>query len=195
MGCALLANSFNPSVGPVLGGVDVVSYFSLPAQTPQTNDKPLMGTQFSSKYGTYTFLFYSKTNKAKFDASPEKYIPMYGGYCSKSMACEYKEADPLNPLSVGGFVWDANCLGATASRDCWAIINGKLHLFFDNAARKIFFSDIPSCLTLANNRWSYFNLIWNINEDENTGNLISFSKNSPVFSVFSFPVQKETFVN
>jgi len=42
-------------------------------------------------------LFYSKENREKFEASPEAFVPQYGGFCAIAMS-EGAEANP-NPKS------------------------------------------------------------------------------------------------
>jgi hypothetical protein len=80
------------------------------------------------------------------------------------MATEFIKPDPCWPITEGDFAWAPNCMGASPSRDCWAIINGKLYLFFNNAARKVVFSELQNCIISADNRWRYFNMIWKNNK-------------------------------
>jgi len=70
-------------------GYDVVSFF---------NGNPQKGNQnFTANYDSGEFLFASKENKEKFEASPEAFAPQYGGYCAIAMS-EGAEANP-NPKS------------------------------------------------------------------------------------------------
>lgn len=79
---------------------DVVSFF---------NGKPKKGhKEYTTDYGGGKFLFSSLENKELFEASPEKYIPQYGGFCAIAMS-EDKEVDP-NPKS-------------------WEVRDGRLYFF------------------------------------------------------------------
>lgn len=81
-------------------GYDVVSFF---------NNKPKHGSEnFNASYNGGKFLFSSKENKAKFEASPESFAPQYGGFCAIAMS-EDKEVIP-NPKS-------------------WEVRDGKLFFF------------------------------------------------------------------
>eukprot|EP00054_Salpingoeca_dolichothecata_P032043 m.265433 g.265433 ORF g.265433 m.265433 type:complete len:79 (-) comp29009_c0_seq1:441-677(-) len=58
---------------PVLGGYDVVAYF--------TASQPTKGSSnYTASYRNYTFQFASSTNANIFKANPSKYAPAYGGY-------------------------------------------------------------------------------------------------------------------
>jgi len=79
---------------------DVVSFF---------NGSPKKGSQnFTANYNSGKFLFSSKENKEKFEASPEAFTPQYGGFCAIAMS-EGKEVNP-NPKS-------------------WEVRDGKLYFF------------------------------------------------------------------
>lgn len=70
-------------------GYDVVSFF---------NGSPKKGNEnFSANYNGGKFLFSSKENSARFEASPEAFSPQYGGFCAIAMS-EGAEANP-NPKS------------------------------------------------------------------------------------------------
>ena len=82
---------------PVLGGYDMVAYFSLP-NTPPGASSPsgVLGSALHSlnistvdisggaaqprPLGQYEFWFASAANKATFAADPWKYAPKYGGF-------------------------------------------------------------------------------------------------------------------
>ena len=75
--------------GCMLLGNDVVAMFTMP-------DKTLMGDQkFESVYQGAKYWFVSAENKALFDADPEKYAPLYGGFCAVAVS----EGD-LRPVQV-----------------------------------------------------------------------------------------------
>ncbi len=72
-----------------LSGFDAVAYFDGQAIAGD----PL----FNSVYDNSMYLFSSEPNKQKFDANPQQYIPLYGGYCATA-ASEGKlfGVDPTN---------------------------------------------------------------------------------------------------
>ena len=76
---------------PVLGGYDMVAYFSLPNTAPSSHG--VLGSQAHSvnistvdvagtakSLGSYEFWFSSAANAAKFAADPWKFAPKYGGF-------------------------------------------------------------------------------------------------------------------
>ena len=85
-----------------LSGYDPVGYL--------TQNKALKGRkEISSRYHGATYFFATDENKKLFIASPEKYLPTYGGWCATAMAKGEKvEIDPTN----------------------FKVTNGRLFLFF-----------------------------------------------------------------
>ncbi len=62
--------------GCMLRGYDVVAMFTMP-------DKTLKGdAKFETKFQGAKYWFISAENKSTFDAAPEKYAPLYGGFCA-----------------------------------------------------------------------------------------------------------------
>lgn len=136
-GCASM-NAQNPGAGfsPVnaqpidggrlmLGGYDVVSYF--------TEGKHQRGdAAHRSTYMDITFQFVSAANKSRFDRSPEKFLPQYGGYCANGI--------------VYGIPWGGN-------GDTWKMIDGKLYIFGGSGSRDAFMLDPKANIALANKYW------------------------------------------
>jgi YHS domain-containing protein len=86
------------------GGYDLVSY--------RTGEKPLPGNgNHLSEVDGVIYLFVSDENKKAFDKNPEKYLPVYGGYCAYGVAVGKK------------FVGDPHV---------WKIVDGRLYLNLDN---------------------------------------------------------------
>jgi len=84
-------------------GYDVVSYFSA---------KPQEGSaKFIVKYQGINYYFLNAQNKAKFQQTPSKYLPQYGGYCAFAMG-DYGEKVEVNPKT-------------------YKIVNAKLYLFYN----------------------------------------------------------------
>ena len=88
---------------PGISGYDPVAYF--------TDGKPVKGSGYHvAEYKGVTYVFASKDHKTTFEASPEKYVPAYGGYCAYGVAVGKK------------FVSDP---------EAWKIVQGKLYLNLD----------------------------------------------------------------
>jgi hypothetical protein len=110
----------------MLFGHDVVSYF--------TDGRHQLGSPaIKSVHKGVTFRFASAEHKKLFDASPDKYIPQFGGYCANGI--------------VYGIPWggDANT---------WTMIDGKLYIFGGAGSRDAFLLDPKANLALANKYWN-----------------------------------------
>ena len=110
----------------MLFGHDVVSYF--------TDGRHQLGNAaIKSVHKGVTFRFASAEHKKLFDASPDKYIPQFGGYCANGI--------------VYGIPWggDANT---------WTMIDGKLYIFGGSGSRDAFLLDPKANLALANKYWT-----------------------------------------
>jgi YHS domain-containing protein len=109
----------------MLKGHDVVNYF--------TQSKHALGSpQIKSVYKGVTFQFASEGNKKLFDASPEKYLPEYGGYCANGI--------------VYGIPWGGDA-------DTWVMVDGKLYIFGGAGSRDAFMLDVPNNRLLAEKYW------------------------------------------
>jgi YHS domain-containing protein len=109
----------------ILFGHDVVSYF--------TDGRHQMGSPaHKSVHKGVTFRFASAAHKALFDASPEKYIPQFGGYCANGI--------------VYGIPWGGDA-------DTWRIIDGKLYIFGGAGSRDAFLLDPARNAALAHKYW------------------------------------------
>ena len=110
----------------MLFGADVVSYF--------TDRKDAKGSPaIKTVYKGVTFRFSKAEHKAMFDASPEKYIPQFGGYCTNGI--------------VYGIPW-----GGDANN--WEMIDGKLYMFGGKGSHDAFMLDVPRNMALANKYWN-----------------------------------------
>lgn len=87
--------SLNTSANVVLRGYDVVAYFDGAARP---GDPAL-----SAMYQDSRFYFATPENRDRFLASPDRYLPMYGGFCATAMS-EGKvfDVDPTNFQVVDG---------------------------------------------------------------------------------------------
>jgi YHS domain-containing protein len=69
----------NTEHGWAIKSYDPVAYF--------TTGKPTPGVpQFTAAYKGATYRFASAENRARFIATPEKFVPQYGGYCAYAIA-------------------------------------------------------------------------------------------------------------
>jgi YHS domain-containing protein len=100
---AVRKTNFNVKKQVALEGYDPVSYFS---NKPEEGDEKI---RISHKGIIYQFA--SQANLAKFNASPDRYEPAYGGWCAYAMGAtgEKVKIDP----------------------ETFKIINGKLYLFYN----------------------------------------------------------------
>ncbi len=86
-----------------LNGYDPISYFSY---QPKQG-----GKEFVALYEGLIYRFTTKKNKELFLSDPEKYEPMYGGWCAYAMGNTGEKVD-INPIT-------------------YKIIDGKLYLFYN----------------------------------------------------------------
>ena len=80
----------DPETGVAMEGFDPVGYF--------TEGKAMKGdAQFTAEYQGATFQFASAEHRDLFLATPEKYIPAFGGYCTQTLAAgALTPASPVN---------------------------------------------------------------------------------------------------
>jgi YHS domain-containing protein len=110
----------------MLNGADVVAYFTM--------GKFVQGTpQHRSSFEEVTFHFANAEHKAKFDATPQKFLPQFGGFCANGIAYA---------IPWGG---DA---------DRFAIIDGKLYIFGGQGSKDAFDLDVAGNLKLAEKYWA-----------------------------------------
>jgi YHS domain-containing protein len=108
------------------GGYDVTSYFTGKG-TPQKGDKA-----FAVTYNGATYHFANKANADTFKATPAKFAPQYGGYCSWAMASGYKA--PGDPAY-------------------YKVVGGKLYLNYDKSVQDKWNKDIAGFIKQANGEW------------------------------------------
>ncbi|CAN0007944.1 unnamed protein product [Ascophyllum nodosum] len=122
---------------PVLAGVDVVAFFSLPpGATPVVGSENRMAL-----FGDYRFYFSSIENLRLFENEPLKFIPAWGGFCSYGIANES--------------VWTDTTLGPFSDPTKWEILpDGRLHVFRSSVPRAKFLADIPALLKAGQEVWT-----------------------------------------
>lgn len=113
------------SPGVAIKGYDPVAYF--------VDGGPRKGkAQFTVEHKGVQWRFSSAENKAKFEADPAKYTPVYGGYCAYGVAQGYLVK--IEP-------------------DAWTIRGGKLYLNYDKGVRRTWEKRPDSYIRKANTRW------------------------------------------
>jgi len=98
-----MANPINANdMKTALEGYDPVSYFG---------DRPAKGLPtLSTTHNGAIYHFSTPDNKAQFEASPDQYLPQYGGFCA--VAVSEGKLVPVNP-------------------ETYKVTDGKLYLFYN----------------------------------------------------------------
>lgn len=133
---AVLADLGGAAKGPVytkeagetlaLSGYDAVSYF--------TGKEPVAGSEeFTVRYQGYDYRFANAANAKTFEATPDKYIPQFGGYCAWAIGAN----DALAPTDP----------------KVYKIVDGKLYLNNSPGVAKIWEKDIPGFITKGNGNY------------------------------------------
>ncbi len=110
---------------PMLRGYDAVSYHTI--------GRPVMGNgKHVATYKGQTYLFITQENKNTFNKNPEKYAPMYGGWCAYGVGAGKKfHGDPL----------------------VWEIVDGKLYLNLNNQIKGVWMQDVAGNIKDADKMW------------------------------------------
>jgi YHS domain-containing protein len=131
----------------VLGGLDVVQYFTTFKLTDGSYNESMVGQvgseDYSSSYDGFRYYFLTEENRDLFDAAPESYIPQWGGFCSWGVG--YETCPP--------YPWAADCLGPSGNWGHWTIQNEKLYFFLFEAAKEKFMADPDTYIANGNSRW------------------------------------------
>jgi YHS domain-containing protein len=113
--------------GIAIRGYDAVSYFE--------NSSAVMGSaQYSTEWKGVDWYFSSAANRSRFEKQPDSYAPQYGGYCATAISSGITfESDP----------------------QAWYLHDGKLYLFFEDAAMQDWLSKIEAgVITSADHNWA-----------------------------------------
>jgi YHS domain-containing protein len=109
----------------MLGGNDAVAYF--------TAGRAVAGSgEIKTEHRGLTYRFASLENRRQFIASPERYVPQFGGFCAQAMAYAVPTATDANTFKI---------------------IDGRLYLFDGARARLFFEMDQERNIRLANHYW------------------------------------------
>ena len=113
------------NTGLAIFGYDPVAYF--------TEAKPVAGKpDYELRSGDVVWRFRSDGNRAAFSENPDVYQPRYGGY--DPIAVSRGVAVPGNPM-------------------LWMVVEDRLYLFYNEAARTEFAASPDSAILAADGRW------------------------------------------
>jgi len=126
LGSATPAGDYNL---PAAGGYDLVSYHQ--------KTGPVRGSGFhTAEHKGITYLFKDAENKATFEASPEKYLPAYNGFCAYGVALGKKfYTDPT----------------------VYEVVDGILYLNLDSGIQEKWSEDISGNIAKADDNWKSMN--------------------------------------
>ena len=107
-------------------GYDVVSY--------HTTRTPTVGLeQYSSEFNGAKWLFSTLENKQLFDENPNRYVPMYGGFCAYAVY---------------------NNVTANVNPAIWHIENEQLFLFASENTKRDWIAEIPMrAIEISDQNW------------------------------------------
>jgi YHS domain-containing protein len=123
---ALAAQAVNTDKnGVAANGYDLVAYF--------TENDPVSGSEkITANHGGATYRFSTEANRDAFSADPDRYLPLYGGYCAYGVASGYKvKTDP----------------------DAFSIVDGKLYLNYSTGVQRKWKEDIAGYVAKADSNW------------------------------------------
>lgn len=108
-----------------MSGYDTVSFF--------TESKAVNGSPFiTAEYQGATYFFASEANKALFSATPEKYTPQFGGFCTFGVSI-----GKLLPVDIS----------------TWQVRDGKLYVNLNHDILKKFNADFAGTVAKATQNW------------------------------------------
>lgn len=126
LGVAVAAPVNVDGSGLAVQGYDPVAYFIEERAVPGNSE-------ITAGFDGATYRFVSPENRETFLASPEKYVPAYGGYCAFGMAHGYT---------------------ASIEPDKFTIFDGRLYLNYNQAVQNSWRADIAGFNDRADAEWS-----------------------------------------
>jgi YHS domain-containing protein len=109
----------------ILAGHDAVAYF--------TQGKPVLGAkQYTASYSDAIYRFSSAENRDIFRINPEKYAPVYGGFCAYGMTFGKK-------FEIDGKAFE--------------IVDGRLYVNKNVDVYKAWKKDVPTHIVQADSKW------------------------------------------
>ena len=131
-------NCLDARASPVLGGVDVVAYWSLPAGANATRGD---AERFAYEWEGYTWAFSTAANRAAFMRAPRRYAPAWGAFCAYGISSEDW--------------WTPATLGPNTNPDVWRIVGSRLFLFMYCEPERMFMThaNLSAQIALGDARW------------------------------------------
>lgn len=111
--------------GIAIDGYDAVAYHLAEAAT--RGDAAIRADWMGT-----TWLFSSAANRDLFVADPERYAPLYGGYCAYAASKNYI---------------------ASTDGEAWSVVDGKLYLNYSKPVRLLWGLDRDNHIASANENW------------------------------------------
>jgi YHS domain-containing protein len=112
--------------GVAIRGYDPVAYF--------TEGKPVKGSEnWVADWQGARWRFASQQHQELFVLNPEKYAPLYGGYCAYGAS-----EDHLSPTDP----------------QAWTIVGGKLYLNYNTKVRSLWVPDTVTRIPAADKYWN-----------------------------------------
>lgn len=115
----------NTAAGLAIKGYDPVAYFRVGVPTPGRDE-------FTAQHQGATYRFSSAAHRDAFLATPQQFLPQYGGYCAFGTARGYKaEVDPK----------------------AFSLVDGRLYLNYNEQVKVEWQKDVPGMIRRADERW------------------------------------------
>eukprot|EP00756_Hemistasia_phaeocysticola_P026621 Hpha_TRINITY_DN16074_c1_g1::TRINITY_DN16074_c1_g1_i1::g.119536::m.119536 len=136
--------------GVVLGGADVVAYFSLPPDGKGVKGKP----EFATLYQGYPYWFANESTRQAFLQDPQRYVPVWGGFCAWGIAREGLNGNPSRNATPG-FAWDGrDHMGPPCDPyDGWQILGDRLFCSINRNWMNNFAALGPQGIADGDERW------------------------------------------
>ena len=112
--------------GVAIRGYDPVAYF--------TDGQPVKGTaEWTADWQGARWWFASQLHRDLFRQQPEKYAPLYGGFCAYGASEDH--LSPTDPMA-------------------WSIVDGKLYLNYNLKVRTLWLPDTLTRIPAATKYWN-----------------------------------------
>lgn len=125
LGLVTQAQAADEHADAAIGGYDPVAY--------QTQGKAVRGSgMFTARHAGQTYLFASADHQKRFQQTPDKYVPAYGGWCAYGVSVGKKfHTDPT----------------------VFAVVNGKTYLNLNKDIQKKWDVDRAASIKKADQHW------------------------------------------
>lgn len=139
----ILANDCSSKSSSVLGGLDFVDFYQNTEEGANGKVYREGSTSIISYYKGYRFQFLSVENQQLFQASPEQYLPQFGGFCTWGVTGEFCPT----------YAWSATCLGPSGTWSLGYKYKGKLYFFYESGAVSKFYENPDYYIEQGHGRW------------------------------------------